>query len=140
MPDRPQVQRFGNIASKKMRILVLDDNVDLLESMRLLLDSCGHEAVTSTDVREAIDIQSRRPADVLITDIFMPGTDGLEAIVAFRSRWPDLKIVAISGGGVVAKRDYLGVAAEIGANAMMRKPFDPQELLDTVDRFARGEG
>jgi DNA-binding response OmpR family regulator len=124
-----------------MRILVLDDNVDILESLRLLLVSGGHDAETSTDAREAIEIQSRRPADLLITDIFMPDTDGLEAIMAFRARWPKLKIVAISGGGTLAKRgDYLGVAAEIGADAMMRKPFEPQDLLDTVDRLGSANG
>jgi CheY-like chemotaxis protein len=122
-----------------MRILVLDDNVDILESLRLLLVSSGHDAETSTDAQEALEIHSRRPADLLITDIFMPGTDGLEAIMAFRARWPQLKIVAISGGGVLAKRgDYLGVAGAIGADAMMRKPFEPQDLLDTVARLGNG--
>jgi CheY-like chemotaxis protein len=119
-----------------MRILVLDDNADVLESMRLLLASSGYEAVTSADAREALELQHRQPADLLITDIFMPGVDGLETIVAFRTRWPGLKIVAISGGGVRAKRDYLSVAGEIGADVLMRKPVDPQHLLDTVRKLA----
>jgi len=118
-----------------MRILVLDDNADVLESMRLLLASGGHDAVTSVDAREALELQRRQPADLLITDIFMPGTDGLETIVAFRSRWPGLKIVAISGGGVRAKRVYLVVAGEIGADVLMRKPVDPEDLLATVRRL-----
>ena len=119
-----------------MRILVLDDNADILESMRLLLASSGYDAVTSADAREALELQDRQPADLLITDIFMPGTDGLEAILAFRSRWPGLKIVAISGGGVRAKRDYLHVAREIGADVLMRKPVDPEHLLATLRTLA----
>ena len=119
-----------------MRILVLDDNEDVRESMRLLLATMGYDAVASADAHEALELHSRQPADVLITDIFMPGIDGLEAIVAFRSRWPGLRIVAISGGGVRAKRDYLGVAGEIGADVLMRKPVDPADLLDTLRKLA----
>ena len=119
-----------------MRILVLDDNEDVRESMRLLLATMGHDAVASGDAHEALELQNRQPADLLITDIFMPGVDGLEAIVAFRSRWPGLKIVAISGGGMRAKRDYLGVAGEIGADVLMRKPVDPKELLATLHKLA----
>jgi DNA-binding response OmpR family regulator len=119
-----------------MRILVLDDNEDVRESMRLLLAIGGHDAVTSGDAREALALQDRQPVDLLITDIFMPGVDGLETIVAFRSRWPGLKIVAISGGGVRAKRDYLGVAGEIGADLVMRKPVDVEELLAAVRKLA----
>jgi DNA-binding response OmpR family regulator len=119
-----------------MRILVLDDNEDVRESMRLLLESSGHDAVSSGDAQHALELQNRQPVDLLITDIFMPGVDGLETIVAFRSRWPGLKIVAISGGGVRAKRDYLGVAGEIGADIVMRKPVDADELLATVRKLA----
>jgi CheY-like chemotaxis protein len=115
-----------------MRILVVDDNRDMLESMQLLLTHAGHEAETSDSASRALEIQSARPADVLITDIFMPGTDGLETIIEFRARWPRLRIVAMSGGGMVARRDYLEVAREAGADAMLRKPFELQRLMDTL--------
>ncbi len=115
-----------------MRILVVDDNRDMLESMQLLLTHAGHEAETSDSASRALEIQSARPADVLITDIFMPGTDGLETIIEFRARWPRLRIVAMSGGGMVARRDYLEVAREAGADAMLRKPFEVQRLMDTL--------
>jgi DNA-binding NtrC family response regulator len=121
-----------------MRVLVVDDNRDMLESMRLLLAHAGHEAETSDSAESALLIQAERPADVLITDIFMPGTDGLETIVEFRARWPRLRIVAMSGGGTVARSDYLDVAREAGADAMLRKPFEPQRLIDTLERLAKG--
>jgi DNA-binding response OmpR family regulator len=121
-----------------MRVLVVDDNRDMLESMRLLLAHAGHEAETSDSAGRALEIQSERPADVLITDIFMPGTDGLETIVEFRARWPELRIVAMSGGGTVARRDYLDGAREAGADAMLRKPFEPQRLIDTLESLAHG--
>jgi CheY-like chemotaxis protein len=119
-----------------MRVLVVDDNRDMLETMQLLLAHAGHEAEVSDNAGRALEIQRERPADVLITDIFMPGTDGLETILEFRARWPDLRIVAMSGGGMVARRDYLEVAREAGADAMLRKPFEPQRLIETVERLA----
>ena len=115
-----------------MRILILDDSADLREAMRQLLAAEGHEVDTAADTAEAMRIHRLRAADVLITDIFMPGTDGLETIVAFRERWPRLRIVAMSGGGELAKRDYLGVAAEIGADLLVRKPFDPPAFLAAI--------
>ena len=115
-----------------MRVLVVDDNADVLSSMDLILSGAGHETRTCDDTRRAIELNREEPADVLITDIFMPGVDGLETITEFRSIWPNLKIVAMSGGGNISKRDYLSVALKIGADAMVRKPFEPQALLELV--------
>jgi DNA-binding response OmpR family regulator len=58
----------------------------------------------------------------------MPRKDGIETIEAFRREWPRVKIVAMSGGGAVATRDYLEVAPDIGADAVLRKPFSPENL------------
>ena len=115
-----------------MRILLLDDNADVLESLAMVLETAGYETVTASDGGKALNLQAQRPADLLITDIFMPDLDGLETIREFRTRWPRLKIIAISGGGAVAKHDYLGVASEAGADLIMRKPVQPDELLRTL--------
>ncbi|HVL34618.1 MAG TPA: response regulator [Burkholderiales bacterium] len=121
-----------------MRVLVVDDNADVLLSINALLEGAGYESETASDARRAIEIHRRRPADVVITDIFMPDQDGLETIVKFRTEWPGVKIVAMSGGGDIAKQDYLQVAQHAGADAMLRKPFEPEELLRTVNRLTRG--
>lgn len=121
-----------------MRVLVVDDNADVLLSINALLEGAGYESETASDARRAIEIHRRRPADVVITDIFMPDQDGLETIVKFRAEWPGVKIVAMSGGGDIAKQDYLQVAQHAGADAMLRKPFEPEELLRTVNRLTRG--
>jgi len=115
-----------------MRILVVDDNVDFLESMALLLGSAGYETETTNDGKKALALNDHQPADLLITDIFMPDTDGLETITQFRRRWPKLKIIALSGGGEVVRVDYLRMANRFGADATMRKPVEPRELLRTV--------
>lgn len=118
-----------------MKVLILDDNVELLESLALVLKSAGHEVETAPSAERALARQGERPADALIVDIFMPDTDGLEAIAAFRSAWPRLKIIAMSGGGRLAKGDYLETARVAGADAMLHKPFAPDRLLAMLDSF-----
>ena len=119
--------------NKALRVLVVDDNRDLRESTRYLLQLIGHDAEVASDGHQALEIHCARPAHVLLTDIFMPGKDGIETIEAFRSRWPEVKIVAMSGGGEVATRDYLCVAPDIGADAILRKPFSLENLQRVLD-------
>ena len=87
-------------------------------------------------IRGALDLQRECPADVLITDIFMPEPDGLELIQKFKSRFPGIKVVAISGGGHGTKVNYLYVASEIGAEAVLRKPFSTETLVRTLQELA----
>lgn len=112
-----------------MRVLVLDDNPDMLASMKLVLEEQGFEVEVCARAAQAFEAQTRRAADVLVTDIFMPDADGLEVIQQFRSRWPRTRIVAMSGGGQRVKSDYLETARQVGADIALRKPFDPAELL-----------
>lgn len=106
-----------------MRVLIVDDNPDLRESLGLLLLRLGYDSEGARDGQQAMEIQRRRPAQIVITDIFMPGKDGIETIEAFRREWPGMRIVAMSGGGTVATQDYLELAPDIGADAVLRKPF-----------------
>ncbi len=110
------------------RVLIVDDNADMRETLKLLLCYIGYRAEVASDGQQAIEAQRREAAQILITDIFMPGKEGMETIVAFRREWPGMKIIAMSGGGVVAQRDYLEIAMEIGADALLRKPFSLESL------------
>ena len=74
-----------------------------------------------------------QPAEVLITDIFMPDTDGFEAIDAFRRQFPRTKIVVVSGGAQFTKRNYLPDAELAGADATLQKPFDMEALLGLLN-------
>lgn len=116
------------------RVLVVDDNKDMRESTRYLLQLIGYHAETAGDGQHALEIQRERPVDILLTDIFMPGKDGIETIEAFRRDWPQVRIVAMSGGGEVATRDYLSVAPDIGADAILRKPF----TLESLEQVLKG--
>jgi CheY-like chemotaxis protein len=115
------------------RLLVADDSADMRESLKIVLERAGYEVALAPDGLRALEMQRARPADVLITDIFMPERDGLETITAFRQEFPRTRIIAMSGGGVrVGGSFYLDTAGAAGADATLRKPFDPKSLLGVL--------
>ena len=115
------------------RVLVIDDNPDLRELMGVMLRAAGYSVELAADGEAGLRSQRARPFDIVITDIFMPNQDGIETIARLREEYPALKLVAISGGGSHTKGDgYLFTAREIGANAVLTKPFEQEELLEVV--------
>ncbi len=121
-------------------ILIADDDEDLREMLRLVLESAGHEVDAVADGERAIQAFERRPADLLITDLFMPVRDGLETVQFFRSRYPGIRIIAISGGGYSGQQtDHLAVARHAGADASFRKPFEVTALLAKVRELTAGK-
>jgi CheY-like chemotaxis protein len=121
-----------------MRLLVADDDADMRQSMRLLLERAGHDVELAADGAKALEAQRSRGCDVLVTDIFMGEADGLDAIKNFRREFPRVKIVAISGGkGPIRGESYLTTASIIGADATLTKPFEVRQLLDMLQGFER---
>ena len=121
------------------RILVVDDNDDIRSMLELLLRREGFDVAAARDGEEALALFAERPADIVVTDLFMPERDGIETIVALRERYPEAKIIAMSGWQSQRGPDYLAVAREIGALATLRKPFEPRELLRVVRRVSSEE-
>jgi len=118
------------------RILVVDDNEDLRSTIQALLRADGFDVAVAGNGQAALALHQSHPADVVITDLFMPDKDGIETIVELRKLSPQLKIVAISGWTSTQGSDYLQVAREIGATVTLQKPFDPQELSRVVRQLA----
>src|SRR5687768_8576653 len=87
--------KAGPIARLTPGILVVDDNEDMLESMRMVLERAGYEVDTASSGERAVLLQRERPADVLITDIFMPDTSGMELIGQFKHEFPAVRIIAM---------------------------------------------
>ena len=116
-----------------MHVLVIEDNKDLRELIHFVLESAGHTVSVATDGEAGLRAQRERPADVVITDIFMPNQDGLETIASLRRDYPQVKVVAMSGGGSRVKGEgTLLTAKEIGAHWILVKPFEHDELLQAV--------
>jgi len=113
--------------------MIADDNPDTLSFMQAVLEQAGYEVQTAPEGARALALLAMRPADLLITDVFMPGQDGIETLRDCRIRFPQTRIIVMSaGGGSGRKLDYLPAAALIGANATLRMPIDVDQLLDTV--------
>lgn len=118
---------------KANRVLVVDDDPDMRESVARVLTAAGYAVEVAEDGAKAIEVQRARPAQILITDVFMPARDGLETIQFFRREWPSIPIIAMTGGSPTGEvDDYLKVAKVAGANVTLRKPFPAHELLESV--------
>jgi CheY-like chemotaxis protein len=122
-------------ATKKpaRRILVADDNEDMRDSLKSLLEQAGYQVTAVENGQAALDAQRSAPADVLITDLFMPERDGIETIEYFRAHYPQVRIIAISGRQA-RMQSYLPVAEVVGAHATLQKPFSGPALLEAVER------
>jgi DNA-binding NtrC family response regulator len=114
------------------KILVVDDDVQILEMLRKLLEQEGYEVVTAGDGNEAKVRWYETNPDLLITDIVMPEKEGLDLILELQRDTPNIKVIAISGGDRIEPEYYLELAQIIGAYKTMAKPFNPKDLLNTI--------
>jgi DNA-binding response OmpR family regulator len=112
---------------------LIDDDAPLREALAEALRDAGFSVDEASEGAEGLRIQRTHPADIVISDIFMPGEEGMETIFRLRSLYPKLKIIAISGGTARGGAyDYLPVAGDIGANCTLRKPFRMAEMLSAI--------
>jgi DNA-binding NtrC family response regulator len=118
--------------SRIRNVLLVDDDADLRLALELALEAAGYSVAAAASAEEALAVQRRRPAEVLVTDIFMPDGDGFEVIERFQREFPDTRIVVVSGGGKRTKRDYLAVAQLMKVDATLQKPFEVEALLETL--------
>lgn len=117
------------------RILVIDDDVQVRQLLRQMLEREGYEVVDAPDGKEGIRLYRDEPADLIITDIIMPEKEGIGTIFELRRDFPDVKIIAISGGGrLVNKNDCLELCRAKGIPAFS-KPFDRKELLEAIQKL-----
>jgi DNA-binding response OmpR family regulator len=114
------------------RILVVDDDEQIRAMLCMTLEFAGYEAEGASNGKEALRVQQERPADLVITDIIMPEKEGLETIMDLRKEWPESRIIAISGGGRIAKESYLAHAERLGAARVFQKPVERRELLAAI--------
>ncbi len=119
------------------RVLIADDNPDLLAVTSEILSQQQHVVVTVSNGAEAIDELARQDFDVFITDVLMPDKEGIETIMEVRQSHPALPIIAMSGGGHVGPIDYLSMARAAGAHAALTKPVKPAELLYLIAKVLR---
>ena len=114
------------------RILVIDDEDLVRFCAREILEAVCHEVAEACDGEAGIALHDAAPFDLIITDILMPGKGGIQTINELKSKDPNLKIVAISGGGRNRNLDSLSLAKKYGADRALAKPYTEEDLLKVV--------
>jgi CheY-like chemotaxis protein len=113
-------------------ILLVDDDEEFRSMLVESLSQEGYEVIEARDGREGIQLYRDHPCDLIITDLIMPGKEGLETIEEFRRNYPLAKIIAVSGGSRHGPFDYLKMARALGARQALAKPFSRQEILEAI--------
>mgnify|MGYP002641283528 CR=1 FL=1 len=127
MPDQ------NNQASVQHSILVIDDDKNIRTLLRTILEREGYRVVDALDGDKGIRRYQESPTDLVITDLIMPGKEGIETIRDLRREFPHVKIIAVSGGGRIGPDSYLKMAKGVGALRTLSKPFDRMALLKAIE-------
>jgi DNA-binding response OmpR family regulator len=114
------------------KIYVFDDEPSILLMIKKMLEKAGYEVDIALNGKEGMELFKKNVPDLLITDIIMPEKEGLETILELRNKFPELKIIAISGGGRISPSGYLPGAKLLGANMVFEKPLVQKEFLQAV--------
>tara|TARA_B100000315_G_scaffold86151_1_gene78984 strand:- start:223 stop:591 length:369 start_codon:yes stop_codon:yes gene_type:complete len=113
-------------------ILVADDQEKVRNILKSLFERDGHTVVVATNGKEALQSYQAQPAEIVVTDILMPDMEGIETIRELKRINPDVKIIAMSGGGTIEANEYLKMAVLFGAKQTISKPFDVLEMLEAL--------
>ena len=111
-------------------ILVIDDDPDVRGLIRAFLEPDGHAIAEAGNGEQGLRHHSQNPAEIIICDIFMPETDGLQVIRTLAKS--GVRIIAISGGMQFDNADFLNLARKLGAVQVLYKPFEQQQLRTAV--------
>ena len=114
------------------RILVVDDDHLVRFTIRTALEQAGHQVVEAENGERGLAAFDAAPFDLVITDLLMPEKEGVETVREIRQRSSAVKILAVSGGGVMKMMDFLAMAEAFGANRSLAKPFTSRELTQVV--------
>lgn len=118
------------------RILVIDDDPDIRAVLGWSLKSAGYEVALAADGREGLKAYRTQPADLVITDLYMPNQDGLETIHELDQRYPRPVIIAMSGRAIAGT--MLAIARNLGAIQILQKPFSIDDVLQAVTKALTG--
>ncbi len=121
---------------QEIRVLVVDDDAELRSTTQHLLESEGFAVSVAANGSEALDLLRRRPADIVLTDVFMPEKDGIETIAELHREFPQAKVIVMSGSEAPRFRNVMVAARELGATRSLPKPLDAGQLIATIRELA----
>jgi len=114
-------------------ILLVDDDAPMRTVLSKSLARAGYHVIEAGDGKEALKLFNESPTDLVVTDLIMPETEGVEIISNLRRRHPPVSVIAISGGGRNSPENYLAIAKALGAAEILAKPFLPEKLVAAVE-------
>lgn len=124
------------------KILIVDDEEHVRTALKQVLERAGYEVAVAATGNEGLELMQREGADLVITDVIMPGIDGIATARQIREKYRNTRIIVISGGGktapepyepdAISTRSYLASASSAGADRTLSKPFDREEILRAV--------
>lgn len=119
------------------RVLVAEDEPNIVESLTFLLERAGFDVSVETDGRQALQAATASPPDVMVLDVMLPEMDGYEVLRQLRAdrRAGSLPVLMLTAKGQREDRD---TALDCGADLFMTKPFANAEIVDAVRRLADG--
>ncbi len=121
------------LAARDMaRILVIDDQEPIRRIVRRALENERHEVLDASDGELGMQLLERETVDIVITDIFMPGQDGIVTLREIRKKFPSLNVIVMSGGDSTGMLDLRKDAELLGAVKSLQKPFTAREIVDLV--------
>ena len=120
-------------------ILIIDDEKAILGFLKERLLEEGFNVLTASDGKEGMNLFNGNQVDLVITDIIMPDKDGFITIMELKKICPDIKIIAMSGGGRGLPAYYLETAKGFGAKYTFEKPFKTSELVEAVHELLKEE-
>lgn len=121
-------------------ILIIDDNAQYRSMLSEMLDVDGYHVLTAENGNLALKSLEEARVDLVITDILMPEKGGVETIIELRQKFPNLPVIAMSGGGRTGNMDFLEIARNVGVQATLTKPIELDTLLDTVSQALSQSG
>jgi two-component system alkaline phosphatase synthesis response regulator PhoP len=121
----------------KGKILIIDDEADLLETMRFRLDAAGYEVITAQDGSTGINKAKSENPDLIILDVMMPGIDGFQTLKQLKEEASTKRIPAIIFSCGKEEEEWAKKSIGLGASGYIVKPFEADSLLFTVERFVK---
>ncbi|MFH0762594.1 MAG: response regulator [Candidatus Omnitrophota bacterium] len=122
----------------RKRILLVDDEAQLLEMVKMRLEANGYAVLSANDGQEAFDKARREKPDLIILDLMLPKIDGYKIcrMLKFDEKYKNIPIILFTAK---AQETDMGLGREVGADAYITKPFDPPALLAKIKELLKEE-
>lgn len=119
-------------SSRMPHVLIAEDDAPLRRVLGAVLAADGHDVALAEDGRDAWEQYQHRPADLVITDLYMPKMGGVELLLRVLDKDPEARVIAMTALGLSERNPILNDAKILGAVAVLEKPFDESTLLESI--------